>query len=432
MMTFETRRIGQTIMINLAGRLDSISTPQIQARLFDETQIAPGQKLILNMADVNYLSAAGLRLLHRLQERAGAVCITAPSSRVREVLSITGLDVVYKLYETSTAALHSFEPVTNAHTHLEFSWLQQACPDVTGMNFVSWIRDRVEHTLRAADKELDNRFQEAAEAGIQALVDAGTTMVGDVSLRGLSIEPLITSGLRGIVYLEMLQTHPAHWEGHFQAIRDLIDFWRGRTRGSSTLQVGLELHAPYSIHPALWEKALQYAHDEAVPLCIHVAESPAEAAYLRDGSGDFNDYYSAALPPITPPGTSPIAYLAALGALDLKPLLIHAVQVDDDDIQRIKDHACTVVHCPRSNLRLRCGRMPLEKFLAKDIPVLLGTDSLASSPSLNILEELDVAVALHHGYVAPEQVQQLVHNTLPGTEKTTLIQFTNSDISDDA
>ncbi len=430
MMTIETRRIGQTLMINLAGRLDSISTPQIQARLFDETQITTEQKLILNMAEVNYLSAAGLRLLHRLHERTENICITAPSARVREVLSITGLDVMYRLYETPTAALHSFQPLTNAHTHLEFSWLRQCCPDVTGVNFVSWIRERVERTLRAADKDLDNRFQAAAEAGIQTLIDSGTTVIGDVSVRGLSIEPLLASGLQGIVYIEMLQTHPQHWEGHFQAIRDLIDYWRSRTRGSSTLQVGLELHAPYSVHPALWAKALAYARQEAVPLCIHAAESPGESDFLRDGSGEFNQYYDAALPPILSPGKSPIAYLEDLGALDLKPLLIHAVQVDDADIQRIKDHDCTVVHCPRSNLRLHCGRMPLEKFLAKDIPVLLGTDSLASSPSLNILDELDVAVALHHGYVSPEQIQQLVHNTLPGIEKTMVSRRNNADVDD--
>lgn len=426
MITFETRRIGQMLMIELVGRLDSINTPQVQARLFDETQIVPGQKLILNMAQVNYLSAAGLRLLYQLQERTGDVYIVSPSSRVREVLTITGLDVVYNLYETPTAALHSIQPVTNAHTHLEFSWLQQCCPDVTGMDFVPWIRERVVRTLRSADKDLDKRYRAAAEAGIQALIDAGTTVVGDISVRGLSVEPLLASGLRGIVYIEMLQTHPHQWEGHFQAVCDLIDYWRSRVRGSSNFHIGLQLHAPYSVHPALWARALEYARKEDVPLCIHAAESPAEVTYLRDGTGDLNQYYDASLPPIEPPGQSPIAYLEDLGALDLKPLLVHVVQVDDEDIQRIKDHECTVVHCPRSNLRLHCGRMPLEKFLAKEIPVLLGTDSLASSPSLNILDELDVAVALHHDYLAPDKILQLLHNTLPGMPRAVPHESTNS------
>jgi 5-methylthioadenosine/S-adenosylhomocysteine deaminase len=85
------------------------------------------------------------------------------------------------------------------------------------------------------------------------------------------------------------------------------------------------------------------------------------------------------------------------------------VQVDTDDVKRIKASGSRVVHCPRSNLRLRCGRMPLEKFLAADVPVYLGTDSLGSSPSLNILDEMEVAVALHHGQVEAHEVERLVY-----------------------
>jgi len=72
-----------------------------------------------------------------------------------------------------------------------------------------------------------------------------------------------------------------------------------------------------------------------------------------------------------------------------------------------------VVHCPRSNLRLRCGRMPLEQYLAQGVPVYLGTDSLSSSPSLDVFDELEVAAALHHDSVEPEAIERLIHQPMP-------------------
>jgi 5-methylthioadenosine/S-adenosylhomocysteine deaminase len=256
-------------------------------------------------------------------------------------------------------------------------------------------------------------FRKAVEAGIAALIEAGTTVVGDVSATGASVGPLLESGLAGVVYIEVLGLYAEQADRCLNGVRYLIDEWRPKERNG--MRLGLSIHAPYSTHPALWRKALDYARQEALPLCIHIAESSAEYEYLTQGTGPFADEYYPGLgmPAVTPPRTTPIRYLEDLGALDLKPLLVHAIHVDDDDIQRIKASGASVVHCPRSNLRLRCGRIPLEKYLAHGVPVYLGTDSLSSSPSLNIFDELEVAVALHHDRVQPEAIEALLRQPLP-------------------
>lgn len=412
MLSIHTSRVGQVTIFHIAGRLDSINAAMAQTTLFQIIDTESLKDIVLNMAQVNYISAAGLRVLRTLHEKTGKVRIASPSQRVMDVMQITGLDAQYKMYETQTAALHNISPITNAHTHLELGWLKHLCPGVSGLEFVRWIRERVDRAFTAA-KDLEKQLKAAAEAGVQELVNSGVTAAGDVSLFGLSIEPLMHSGLKGIVYIELLATHPERLLPRLKATQELIDRYRPHERGG--IRIGLQIHAPYSVHPDLWAKALEYARKEALPLCIHAAESPAETEYLLHGTGDFlTGYYDDTLPAVPVPHRTPIACLDDLGALDLKPLLIHTVQVTDDDIQRIKRAGCTVVHCPRSNLRLRCGRMPLEKFLAAGVPVLLGTDSLASSPSLNIFDELEVAVALHHGHVESDVIVNLVHGKLPG------------------
>jgi cytosine/adenosine deaminase-related metal-dependent hydrolase len=176
--------------------------------------------------------------------------------------------------------------------------------------------------------------------------------------------------------------------------------------------VGLALHAPYAVHPALWKKGLAYAREEDLPLCIHIAESQAEYDWMKYDSGPLAEMFRDQGIGLHSPRKSPVEYLEDLGALDLQPLLIHAVHVDEADIRRIQASGSRVVHCPRSNTRLRCGRMPLESYLQHNVPVYLGTESLASAPSLDMTAEVEAAITLHAGYVPAEVIAWLLDQPL--------------------
>ena len=99
-------------------------------------------------------------------------------------------------------------------------------------------------------------------------------------------------------------------------------------------------------------------------------------------------------------GRAPVArssfeYLHRLGVLGPSFLAVHAVQADNADIALIKRSGAGIAHCPRSNHELGVGAMRLGKFLEAHIPVGLGTDSLASSPSLNLWDEMRYAYKVH-------------------------------------
>jgi 5-methylthioadenosine/S-adenosylhomocysteine deaminase len=302
--------------------------------------------------------------------------------------------------------------LTNAHTHLELGWLAEICPDENGRDFIPWIQDlgqrRQKLTMMGCFSE--TTFRRAVDAGIEALVAAGTTHLTDISTTGSSIHPLLASGLQGVVYVEIIGQFAESADRAIAMARYLIDEARPKER--SGMRIGLSLHSPYTVHPALWKKGLAYARDNDLPLCIHIAESPAEYDWLMTDTGPGADLRRETGVPLVSPRKSPIQYLEDLGALDLQPLLIHGVQVDEGDVQRIKTSGSRMVHCPRSNLRLRCGRMPLELYLKHEVPVYLGTDSLASSPSLDVRDEVEAAIALHHGYVEPDAIRALAAKPL--------------------
>lgn len=278
------------------------------------------------------------------------------------------------------------------------------------MDFLPWLQKLTDRWRQMAGCYAHTIYHKAVTEGIQAMIDAGTTHVSDISATGASIGPLLESGLQGVIYIEVVGMQSDRVDRILNAARYLIDEWRPQERNG--MRLGLTIHTPYTVHPALFKKALEYVRTENLPLSIHVAESRGEFDYLTRDTGPMAEYRDMMGYSFNVPRKTPIQYLEDLGALDLKPQLVHAVHVTDDDLQRIKASGSTVVHCPRSNARLRCGRMPLEKYLALDIPVYLGTDGLCSSPSLDVRDDAEAAVALHAGQVAPEAIHALLNRPL--------------------
>jgi anti-anti-sigma factor len=409
MLDLTIQRLGHIAIIEAVGRIDSISADKLVDTLTYEIETRHS-RIILDMAQIDYLSGAGLKVLKNLNDETGEVRLLRPSGRVRDVLEIIGLDAVFKVYENRLDSIRSIGPITNAHTHLELGWMANRRPGVTGQPFLPWIAGLMQER-RNLGADWDRLATLSIEAGIQTLLNSGTTVVGDISPSGKSIKPLLESGLQGIVYVEVLTPWSREVDERMNKARTIIDEWRSHERNG--MRIGLTIHTPYTTHPLMWKKALEYARTEKLPLCIHIAESPAEYEFLTKASGPIADHHKKLEGDFDSPLTTPVRYLEDLGALELKPLLVHAVQVDDDDIRRIKASGSSVVHCPRSNLLLQCGRMPLEKYLEQGVPVYMGTDSLGSSPSLNVIDEVETAVALHWDKVEPEAITKLLYQEMP-------------------
>ncbi len=303
--------------------------------------------------------------------------------------------------------------LTNAHTHLELSALRHLCPArpagfLTWMFRVAWARRQSSAVVAAA-----------IQAGIDELKACGTTHVADITATWQSVEPLLDSGLSGVVYLEVLSPARRVAMTRLTEAQARIRHY-GRSTDGRAMRVGLSVHAPYTCHPDLFRAAARWCREENVPLCVHAAESPIELelfAQARISAAALPVHVVTALCGIrkaTRSQRSPIAYLDALGVLDARPLLVHAVQVDERDIALIAAKQARVVHCPRSNHLLGCGRMPLEEYLAAGVDVYLGTDSLASCPSLAIGDEVRFAQEVHRGRIPGGVIDALARKPFCG------------------
>ncbi|MBN1631431.1 MAG: amidohydrolase family protein, partial [Thermoleophilia bacterium] len=167
-------------------------------------------------------------------------------------------------------------------------------------------------------------------------------------------------------------------------------------REGPRLEWGVSPHAPYTVPPRLYREAARFARRAGLRMATHVAESHAEVELLTKGSSAIAKAYKAAhlwkRQHWRPPGISPVQCVAESGALGPDMLAVHAVQVDESDVETLAVTGTAVAHCPRSNLRLKCGVAPVADMRAAGITIGLGTDSLASNDNLDLFDEMRLAL----------------------------------------
>ena len=272
-------------------------------------------------------------------------------------------------------------PPVNAHTHLDLSTMPFAPGD-----YEAFIAEVV------ANSQAGGRDLRAAEQGVAELKRHGTTIIGDIVARDEVMRFLLSSDLQGVAYWEVLGPDPNDCERIFnETVERLRAFKRLERPGG--LRVGLSPHSPHTVSAPLLQKLAGLARQNKLPLQLHVAESPLELAFHRDGSA-FTHLQSLA-GGWQPSGLTPVGYLDSLGVLAAQPTLVHMVHVSEDDVRTVQRAGCVVVHCPRSNVALNCGRFPWELYAKHGVTVALGTDSLGSSPTLSVTDEVEAAKELH-------------------------------------
>ena len=281
----------------------------------------------------------------------------------------------------------SLAPV-NAHTHLDISTLP-------------YFRGSYENFIRHVVAHPQLRGLGAAHVGLAELTASKTRTFGDiVASEAVMRELLGRQGLRGVAYWEVFAPDPAHAEAAFAKTVERLREFR-RLERPDGLKLGLSPHTPHTVSAPLLQKLARLALAEQVPLQLHVAESPAEIPLHRDGSGPLFDLMRPLLGDWRPSGLSPVQYLAELGVLEAQPTLVHMVNVSEDDVRTAAKAGCTVVHCPRSNEGLQCGRFPWELYAKHNVDVAFGTDSRGSSPDLDVTHEVAAARALHGDKASP-------------------------------
>jgi 5-methylthioadenosine/S-adenosylhomocysteine deaminase len=206
-------------------------------------------------------------------------------------------------------------------------------------------------------------------------------------------------GLGGVVYQESFGPDTRLVTENFEKLKGKLA--ELKSIQTALVRAGVSPHAPYTVCPPQLELIADLAGSEDLPLMMHAAESEAEEQFLREGCGVFAEGLARREIEWKAPGISTIQYLKHVGILDTQPLLAHCLRVDDEDIETLRSHNAKVAHCPKSNAKLGHGHAPFAKFIAAGVAVGLGSDSVASNNTCDILEEARFAVLMSRASGAP-------------------------------
>jgi anti-sigma B factor antagonist len=104
----EMRRV---TMIELSGRIDSSNAEKVGEALNEQID-AGRHQVVLDLSGVEYMSSAGLRELvsasKKVRGLGGDLRIASPSARVKEVLNLAGLNLIFQVFATQVEAVGSF------------------------------------------------------------------------------------------------------------------------------------------------------------------------------------------------------------------------------------------------------------------------------------------------------------------------------------
>jgi cytosine/adenosine deaminase-related metal-dependent hydrolase len=260
----------------------------------------------------------------------------------------------------------------DAHSHIEYA-VYAGFGD--GLPFVPWIGTHVRRK-----QALDQADMVAiAKVGAHECLRSGITTIGDCSFSGAAATAAAATGLRAIAYLEVFGRDASALD-RFHELRERVE-----PDLSERVRVGVSPHAPYTCTLEVYRACAALG----IPQATHVAESAAEREWLVGGTGDWSPLADLLVPP---PGETGIRLLAAAGLLGPGLVAAHCVHADEEEIGLLAAAGVSVAHCPRSNGYLGCGVAPVHELLEAGVNVSIATDSPASTPSLDLFEEIRSAI----------------------------------------
>ncbi|WP_439676280.1 amidohydrolase family protein [Embleya sp. MST-111070] len=298
--------------------------------------------------------------------------------------------------------------LVNAHAHLQYTDFGDLA--LSGLAFPEWIRLLTER--RADFSEV--MWQESARRGVHHMLRSGTTAAADVVTDPCVLVPVGRSGLRGISYVEVIADDAMWTGGRREAFLDTL---RGASGGRA---LGVSPHTPFTVGTAVFAECVKIARERGLRLHPHLAETSHEVEFVRHGTGRFaeaNRAMGLALELLDGgSGGSPATYLDGFAGLGPDVHVAHGVHLGAQDRALLRGHGTAVALCVRSNAILAAGEAPVADYLTEGSPLALGTDSLASSPSLDMWEEAAAAreVAVRQGYRADDLDRRLVEAVTVG------------------
>jgi 5-methylthioadenosine/S-adenosylhomocysteine deaminase len=267
--------------------------------------------------------------------------------------------------------------LTNGHTHFSQTFMRGLAG---GRPLLNWLKELI-WPLQAALSVEDMRL--AALLGLVENLRCGVTHVvdhhkitGSPAHTQVVLEAIQQTGLRATL-ARAWADRGANGENPDTVLKELEQGMRRCSNGSTNTVYASGPLTPWRCSAELLQKTHTLARQYGSLTHIHVSETRDEVKMTLEETG-----------------LRPVAWLDQLGILDDRTQVVHAVWVNEQEMDLLAERKSTVVHCPVSNAVLGSGIAPVSALLERQVRLRLGTDGPASNDTQDIFETAKAAICL--------------------------------------
>lgn len=262
--------------------------------------------------------------------------------------------------------------MVNLHVHAAMTLMRGLADDLP---LQKWLQEAI---WPAEGRHVSEAFvRDGTRLAAAEMLRGGITTCNDMYFHpAAAAEAFAEMGMRavvGVVMLDFPTPFASDADDYLRKGLAARDQWRDHP----LIDFSIAPHAPYTVSDASFGRALAIADELDLPIHVHVHETAQE---ITEG--------------LAAHGVRPLARLARLGVLGENLIGVHAVHLDDSDVDLLVRHDCAIAHCPSSNMKLASGIAPVPRLLAAGLRVGLGTDGAASNNRLDLLQEMRQAALL--------------------------------------
>lgn len=270
----------------------------------------------------------------------------------------------------------------NCHCHLELSHLKGQIPEGTGL--VDFLASVMNQRYFPIEEILDAIVKTENEMLIKGIV-----AVGDICNTAHSV---LQKKSRKIFYHNFIEVSGVNDDVAEKRFMQALSVYEEFAKISNLPSASNSMvpHSPYSVSEKLWSQLVSFPGNQL--FSFHNQETPAENEWFEKKEGIFHELFHKL--------KINISHFIATGKSSLQTvlprflpnqdiLLVHNVATTREDIMFAEQygnvHWCI---CINANKYITGLIPPVELFRKHDCNIVLGTDSLASNHSLNILDEI--------------------------------------------
>jgi 5-methylthioadenosine/S-adenosylhomocysteine deaminase len=236
---------------------------------------------------------------------------------------------------------------------------------------VTAVHDDPFYVPTLSDDLTDATMSAYADSGIRATVSINMQNVVEYDKY-----PFLYDLLPEALRQKMRESTPLTTQYLTSAYRRFIARWHGSHDGR--LRAAVSCSAPQRVERDYLHQLAEISAEFDLPYNMHILETRLQRVLGHERFG-----------------RSLVRYVHDEGVLNERSLVIHAIWIDELDVELLAESGCSIAHNPLCNLKLGSGIMPFRALSERGINICMGSDEMCSDDSVNIWSVMKAGGLVH-------------------------------------